>query len=188
MRIGRLALAAMTMLFGAAPSPPAVAEPSAAAEVRAADDVQAAARAQSQARLDDLVQQTRARFPDVPRFTVPEYLAFADTADVVLVDVRREEERAVSHIAGSIPYWEFEKNAEAYRDRPVVCYCTIGWRSSAYARDLVREGWDARNLEGSLLAWAQHDRELVGPDGPTRRLHVYGKRWNVLPPGWEGVW
>jgi rhodanese-related sulfurtransferase len=149
-----------------------------------AEDTEGEARA----RLAALVEQTRRAFPEVPAVSIEDYVALAGTTAVVLVDVREDEERKVSWIPGSVPRREFEENRERYRDLPVVCYCTIGWRSSEYTGKLRKAGWDARNLEGSIVAWALSGRDVQGADGPTRRVHVYGARWNLLPPGWEAVW
>ena len=45
-------------------------------------------------------------------------------------------------------------------------------------------------LVGGLLGWAHAGGEVVDPGTlePTRRIHVYGRRWNLLPAGWSGVW
>ena len=46
-----------------------------------------------------------------------------------------------------------------------------------------------QNLAGSMLAWTHADGELVDSDGnPTKRLHVFGKRWNLAADGYEGIW
>lgn len=39
------------------------------------------------------------------------------------------------------------------RDQKVVACCTIGYRSSQYARKLRHEGFNAYNLEGGILGW-----------------------------------
>ena len=53
---------------------------------------------------------------------------------------------------------------------------------------LQKEGVEIRNLEGSLLSWTHAGGELVDDAGPTERLHVYGKRWDLAPEGIETIW
>jgi hypothetical protein len=46
----------------------------------------------------------------------------------------------------------------------------------------------AFNLHGGVLAWALNGGSFVTPEGePTRRVHVYGEPWDVLPPEYEAV-
>jgi rhodanese-related sulfurtransferase/biotin operon repressor len=78
--------------------------------------------------------------------------------DVVLVDVRPEEEFAAGHIEGarSIPLSELERRlAELPPDREVVAYCRGPF--CAYAHDAVRRlqaaGRDAKRLDVGLPEW-----------------------------------
>jgi len=78
--------------------------------------------------------------------------------DVVLVDVRPEQEYAAGHIAGarSIPLEELERRlAELPPDAEVVAYCRGPF--CAYAHDAVRrlraEGRRARRLDGGWPEW-----------------------------------
>jgi rhodanese-related sulfurtransferase len=136
-----------------------------------------------------MVEEYRPEFPDVPQLDVGEFLALRDTEDVVLVDVREPKERAVSAIPGSISLKEFESDEESFRNKRVVTYCTIGYRSSAYAEKLIDEGFDASNLAGSILAWVDAGQPVEDPEGHiTMRVHTYGRRWAVLPDGYEAVY
>lgn len=126
-------------------------------------------------------------FPDVPDITVDELLA--ERQQVVLVDVRSPKERAVSIIPGAITPEELEARAARDRGRRVVAYCTIGYRSGLYVERLRREGWDAYNLAGSILAWTHAHQPLVDPQGePTHRVDVYGRKWNLAASGYDAVW
>jgi len=78
--------------------------------------------------------------------------------DVVLIDVRPEEEFAAGHIEGarSIPIDELERRlAELPADREVVAYCRGPF--CAYAHEAVRKlraaGHDARRLEDGWPEW-----------------------------------
>ena len=128
------------------------------------------------------------RFPDVESVTVDEVGRLIETGGVVLVDAREPGEREVSWIPGSITSDEFERQPDLYADRTVVVYCTIGHRSSQYAQRQADEGRRVLNLRGSLLSWTHAGGPLVGPDGPTNRLHVYGETWDLAPARYETIW
>ena len=114
-------------------------------------------------------------------------------SSVVVVDVRTPEEVGVSTIPGNtIPAADLtqERKAELRgAGALVVPFCTVGYRSAQYCRQLQAEGLRARNLEGSILAWTQEGYELV--NGPaqeaTARVHVFGKQWALQGEGYEPV-
>jgi len=142
-----------------------------------------------QARVDELVGSYRPKFSDVPGIDAATLREELEREAVVLVDVRTDDERAASMIAGAISSEEFERRAPEFEGSQVVTYCTIGYRSGGYARKLLHDGWAARNFYGSVLAWTHAGGELVDPDGnPTRRVHVFGERWNLAADGYEPVW
>ena len=75
----------------------------------------------------------------------------------VLIDVRNPGEWNASHIDGAVnvPLSQLAgRVAELPRDRPLVVYCTSGYRSSVAVSLLKREGLsDVANLVGGLGAW-----------------------------------
>jgi rhodanese-related sulfurtransferase len=94
--------------------------------------------------------------------------------DVVLIDVRPEEEFAAGHIDGarSVPLEELEQRlAELPGDRDVVAYCRGPF--CAYAHEAVRQlqavGRSARRLEDGWPEWrlAETDTDTDKPN--TRR-------------------
>ena len=131
-------------------------------------------------RIDDLYRKYKRSFPDVPDVTVKELIAMRKERDVVLVDGRKRNEQAVSMIPGAI--------MEHYRDEIIVVYCTIGSRSGRYTAGLIKKGFTAYNLRGSILAWTHAGQKLVTKGQETRRVHVYGRTWNLVPEGYEAVW
>ena len=138
--------------------------------------------------LDGMVSQVRRRFPDVETISATALRERLPAADTVLVDVRSPAERAVSTLPGAITPDEFESRRDELGDCTVVAYCTVGARSSTYARRMGRKGVPVLNLEGSLLAWTHAGGELAEGSSPTRKLHVFGPRWNLAADGYEGVW
>ena len=140
-------------------------------------------------RIEAMATEYRKEYPDVEELTVPDLMARRTSEHVLLVDARDEAEQAVSMISGAITSAAFEKNKSFYKEHLIVTYCTIGYRSGLYAQALQEEGYNARNLRGSILAWAHAGHPLVDAQGlETKRVHVYGKQWNLLPDGYVPVW
>jgi rhodanese-related sulfurtransferase len=86
---------------------------------------------------------------------------------VQLVDVREPYEYAAGRIEGA-RHVELERlatEAESIeRDRPVVFYCRVGGRSAVAAQAFRASGYDAYNLAGGLVAWAERGLALA-PEG-----------------------
>jgi rhodanese-related sulfurtransferase len=132
-----------------------------------------------------LFDEIRARYPSVPPISRAEVVALGPKA--VLVDVRPEQERRVSQIAGALDLDSYAASTLP-PEAVVVAYCTVGERSGRFAREQRERGIDARNLTGGILGWAHEGGDLVDAEGePTRRAHVYGPRWDLLPVDWEGI-
>jgi rhodanese-related sulfurtransferase len=133
----------------------------------------------------------RRLFPAVPDLSVADWLAAGGSEafgrQPLLVDVRAPHEQAVSMLPGAISRQAFEGDRERYRHNLIVPYCTIGLRSGLYAQQLIAEGFTARNLAGSVLAWAHAGQPFEAAGRSSRRVHVYGADWNLLPRGYEPV-
>jgi rhodanese-related sulfurtransferase len=145
--------------------------------------------AEKRARIDELYEGYRSDFPGAPEVTA-EALArmLAGPEPPVLVDVRGADEREVSTLPGAVSREEFEAHPERFAGREVVTYCTIGYRSGRYAEELVEKGWKAHNLRGSIVSWTHIGGELDHGGAATRRVHVYGRTWNLVASGYEAVW
>jgi rhodanese-related sulfurtransferase len=140
-------------------------------------------------RIAEMYEGYHQEFPEVTAIEADELAErLAGTEPPVLVDVRTDEEREVSIIPGAISRQEFETRRGELDGREVVTYCTIGYRSGLYADELRRQGWEVANLRGSILAWTHAGGELEAGGEPTRRLHVYGRRWDLAADGFETVW
>lgn len=126
-------------------------------------------------------------FAGVPDITVA-YIKANPSRPFVLVDVREKKEIAVSRIPGALTVKEFEKQKSSLKGSVIVPYCTIGYRSGLYTAKLRKQGFDAYNLVGGVLAWAFEGQRFDGPHGETDSVHVYGKEWNLLPSRCTAVW
>jgi rhodanese-related sulfurtransferase len=81
------------------------------------------------------------------------------TRDGTLLDVRSPQEYELWHIPGAInvPLGRLRKSLDQVpRDRPVFCYCKVGFRSYLAYRVLKQNGFNARTLSGgttTFCAW-----------------------------------
>lgn len=135
------------------------------------------------------VARTQRSFPEVPGIHAEELQEALAGGEIVLVDVRTPDEQGVSALPGAIDVDEFERRVDELAGSSVITYCTIGYRSSRYAEKLMHQGWDVKNLTGSILAWTHIGGPLVDPNGrPTRRVHVFSEKWNLAADGYESIW
>lgn len=139
-------------------------------------------------KIDDMYEGYKKHFPKVKDFSARQTLQLMDRGKVILVDIRKTKEQAVSMIPGAITEMEFRRNPLAYRDYIVIGYCTIGSRSGKLARKLRKKGIKMFNMRGGILAWL-HAGGIVQKDGkPVNRVHVYGRKWNLAPSTMKSVW
>jgi sodium/bile acid cotransporter 7 len=94
---------------------------------------------------------------------------------------------AVSMLPGAVSQAEFLENPERYRGRTVIVYCTISYRSGLLAARLADQGRTVTNLKGGLLAWVLEGGRVYDGAGETRRIHVYGPKWDYPPAGYTSV-
>lgn len=129
-------------------------------------------------------------FPDVPTLTtqgLADWLNGDQEPLPILLDVRRDDEFAVSHLPGA----SHAANLKAAlalgldRDRPIVAYCSVGYRSARLVKQLQAEGYtEVYNLAGSIFQWANQGRSLVSYSQPQTQVHPYSPLWGkLLKPG-----
>lgn len=128
------------------------------------------------------------QFPSVSHITIEEFIKLKDqNQKTILVDVRSEEERTVSIIPGAISKEEFLKNLDKYKGHKIVSYCTIGYRSSTFSKEMSKKNIKVFNLKESALGWAHRKKDFVTKDGKkTKKVHVYGEAWDLLPSDYQG--
>lgn len=127
-------------------------------------------------------------FPAVTDISPQQAMAFLKKDDIVFVDTREPAEMKVSMLPHAISQDEFLEHPEKYVGKTVVVYCTISYRSGVFAREMAQKGITVGNLEGGILAWTLEGGRVYDENGAeTKRLHVYGKKWNLAPAGYETV-
>ena len=135
-------------------------------------------------------QLVRTEFPDAPQLSITGLSKVLDrqTPAPLVIDVREAEEYAVSHLPGAVHAQgsELERLVrETGTKRPIVLYCSVGYRSARETEKLRRRGYaNVSNLEGSIFEWANAGKPLVrgGPQSqtPTDVVHPYDDAWGVL--------
>lgn len=96
-----------------------------------------------------------------------------DRSDLVLLDVREQDEWDAGHIEGSlhIPMGEIsDRQQEIPQDQPIAVVCRSGRRSAAVTEALTRAGYDAENLVGGVAEWQGQGLPLVTDDGGPGRV------------------
>jgi sodium/bile acid cotransporter 7 len=143
--------------------------------------------AEKRAIVYEMYADYRKKFPAVADISPKRAMTLMKTAGVVFVDTRTPEEMAVSMLPGAIPEKTFLDHPAAYRDHIVIAYCTISYRSGKFAEAMAERGVRVSNLTGGLLAWVLEGGKVYDDAGETRRIHVYGKKWNYPPAGYTSV-
>ena len=123
-------------------------------------------------------------------FTCPEINALelkkaVNSGKAVLIDVRDQAEISVSRIPGAITVKEFTKNKSKYKNKMIVAYCTIGYRSGVFASK--HKDLKILNLLGGVLMWSHTGGKFVNAKGATKDVHVYSKEWNFLNSNYKAV-
>ncbi|MFD7979835.1 rhodanese-like domain-containing protein [Streptomyces sp. NPDC059071] len=92
--------------------------------------------------------------------------------DALVLDVREDDEWAAGHVEGAlhVPMSDFVARfgevTEAVADgRRAFVMCRVGGRSAQVTQYLVRQGIDAVNVDGGMLAWDGAGRPMVTDDG-----------------------
>ncbi len=119
--------------------------------------------------------------------TVPEIQvqqAARDSAAVLFLDAREPKEYAVSHIQGAVPvgYDQFDigKLSGLSKDRRVIVYCSVGYRSEKIAEKLLAAGFrNVYNLYGGIFEWVNQGHPVYGDKGQTERVHAYSRTWGI---------
>ncbi|MBT3223365.1 MAG: rhodanese-like domain-containing protein [Proteobacteria bacterium] len=139
-------------------------------------------------RIEEMYVAFQGEFVGVPSLSAKILSVMPKEQRPILLDVRPDEERALSVIPGAITIEEFDRNPQKYRKKVLLAYCTIGYRSGLWARERRKSDWPVINLEGGILAWTHANGALEGPGGPTRQVHVYGAKWDLAHSDYVSSW
>jgi len=112
--------------------------------------------------------------------------------EFLLLDVREDNEFAVSRIAGAERVdpgiWRksfMARFGDHVRGKNVVFYCSVGLRSSRLVANvqaaLMEQGAKhVFNLDGGVFAWHNENRALENAKGATDYVHPFDAHWGKL--------
>jgi rhodanese-related sulfurtransferase len=103
---------------------------------------------------------------------------------VTLLDAREKAEFEVSHLPGAqwIGFDDFsqERLADLPKSKPIIVYCSVGYRSQKITQKLRKWGYSAKNLYGGLFEWVNQGHPIVNKKGSeTDSVHAYSRIWGV---------
>ena len=137
--------------------------------------------------LDAVQANIETDFKSVEQLSAKEVLAL-DPETTLLLDIREPKEYAVSRLPGAI--WVNPKsNAQSallqigdVRDKQIIVYCSVGVRSSNFAKRTQDElramgAASVSNLEQGIFGWHNERRELIDANGKTDAVHPYNENW-----------
>lgn len=126
------------------------------------------------------------KFPDVPQIEPQDleaWLRDSRRTPPTLIDVRTQAEYDVSHLRGArrVEPGSPPSVLGLSPETPIVVYCSVGYRSSAFGQSLKKFGFqNVTDLKGSIFQWANEGRPLVQNDRPTTKVHPYNNVWAQL--------
>jgi len=151
-------------------------------------------------RLAKIHHTIQSDYPNLSHVSAEEMTAVLSGGDnILLLDVRKEKEYAVSHIDGAVrvdPDISEDKFMQLYGDQAVgkniVLYCSVGRRSSRLgdqvrARLLEKGAAKVSNLEGGIFGWHNASRPLMRGDADTDKVHPYNAWWGRLVSRKDGI-
>ncbi len=136
----------------------------------------------------EIKQKIRREFPQVSQMSVGELQSILDDKDgarPLILDVREPNEFAVSHLTGAQQAANTEQAlsllATTEKDRLIVAYCSVGYRSSRLAKALGDRGFtNVHNLEGSIFEWANQGHAVYRGKTEVKEVHPYNDDWGQL--------
>jgi rhodanese-related sulfurtransferase len=127
----------------------------------------------------------RGEYPNVDQVSTAdlvELLSSTDGKDLILLDVRSPDEYAVSHLRGA-QLTPSERSAlnvlrGAEKDRLIVVYCSVGYRSASMTQRLMTRGYtNVHSLEGGLFEWANDDLPRYRDGKQVQAVHPFDSQW-----------
>ncbi len=142
-----------------------------------------------QAKAYALYEGYKKDFPEAVEMRPEEALQLWREGGVVFIDARSEAERAVSTLPEAVSEHDYLADPGRFAGKKTVIYCTIGYRSGVLDQKLAAKGIVAANLAAGILGWLHAGGPLVDASGvPTRRVHVYGRTWDLAPLAYTAIW
>lgn len=133
---------------------------------------------------DEAFALIEAKFPGVPTIDVTTLQKWQkEDPHLLLIDVRKEKEFAVSRIPGAVLANRLGKLKALVKDpnQKAVLYCSVGFRSAKLVEKLKAKGFkQVYNLRGSIFEWANQGNRMVNDQGETQFVHPFNDHWGQL--------
>ncbi len=118
----------------------------------------------------------------VPEIQVQE--AARDSASILFLDAREPNEVTVSRIKGALEvgydHFDSTKLSEIQKDRRIVVYCSVGYRSEKVSEKLLAAGYkNVSNLYGGIFEWVNQGNPVFNDKGQTQEVHAYSRTWGI---------
>ena len=121
------------------------------------------------------------RFPNTPTVNIDVLEEWKKSEAILLVDVREEEEYLLSHLHGAKNWKSIEDFQYIPKDKRIVLYCSVGYRSAKLVQVLQRVGYtQVYNLKGSIFAWTNAGKPVFQADKQAVAVHPYNELWGKL--------
>lgn len=118
----------------------------------------------------------------IPKNTPNTYISTIDTNNTLFLDARSKAEYNVSHIKGSIwvgyDEFKFNKVPSNLKNRKIIVYCSVGYRSAIITNKLNKKGYSTTNLYGGIFEWVNQGKTIVDSKGKTTKVHAYNRDWS----------
>lgn len=103
--------------------------------------------------------------------------------NVLFLDAREKKEYDVSHIKNAkwIGYNTFKTKRikDIPKDKPIVVYCTVGYRSEKITEKLQKMGYaNVSNLYGGIFEWVHQNKKVYIDTLTTEKIHTFNKDWS----------
>ena len=98
---------------------------------------------------------------------VETFAKLMESENVILLDVRSQQEYADGHIPGAINIDQAQGGFMAKvekllpKDKTIAIYCRSGRRSANTARIMADEGYKCVNLKGGIIAWQKNEKSVT---------------------------
>lgn len=99
-----------------------------------------------------------------------------------VLDSRTKKEFNISHLKGAsfVSYDDFNLDkvvSSLDKSKPVLIYCSIGYRSGKIAEKLKKKGFKVYNLLGGIFEWVNNNQPVYQNQKTTQNVHGYNKDW-----------
>ena len=129
-------------------------------------------------------QRIHRQFPQVQNVSTAKLASWlvSELPPPVLIDVRQDEEYAVSHLPNARHLTTVEAiQQDIPTDATIVLYCSVGYRSARLAEKLQAVGYkNVMNLDGSIFEWYNQGHPVVADSQPVQQVHPYNRAWGLL--------